>query len=176
MSLLSLPPDSVQLFLPRYPSFFVTNWDDRIKLKSFSVASASLINQKDRTDCVIVDHVALNADIVKCCIEALTQFVATTEVQSYVNDPTPRKWDTLISNLQYGENDVSYSYWYWIGHFDKCNGHLDESTLRLLGELLSNRRALDFVEYSNREAVPVFLKLFDSLSVRRLNLTISCVS
>lgn len=176
MSLLSLPRDNVQLFFRHYPSFFVTNKYDRIELKRFSVVFASLINQKNPTDCIIVDHVAVNADIVNCGIEAFTRFVAKTKVQSYVKDPTKEKRDTLIDNLRYGKSDVSYAYNYWIGHFDKCNGHLDESTLRLLGELLSNLRALDLVVLDNDEAVPVFLRLFGSLSVRRQNLSTSCKS
>lgn len=176
MSLLSLPRDNVQLFLRYYPSFFVTNKYDNNGLKRFSVVFASLINQKDATDCIIVDHVAVKAEIVKCCIEALTQFVAKTEVQSYVKDPTKEKRDTLRNILDSEENGVSYAYWYWIRRLDKCNGQLDDSTLRLLGELLSNRRALELVVLDNDKAVPVFLRLFGSLSVRRQNLSTSCKS
>lgn len=175
MSLLSLPPDNVQLFLRHYSSF-VTDDDDGIILNYFFVVSTSFINQENPTDCVIVDHVATNSNIVRCCIEALTQFMATTEVQSFVTNPTRRKWKTLTDNLLHGKGDVSYAYRYWIVHIDKCNGQLDKSTLRLLGELLCDRRALDLVVEDDNEAVPLLLNLFDNLSVRQLNLATSPIN
>lgn len=80
-SLLSLTPDTIQLFLRHHPSF-ATEDNDVIDIKILPIVKSSLINQKDPKDCFVVDYVVGNANLAKGCIQTLTEFVATSAVQS----------------------------------------------------------------------------------------------